>query len=555
MRLYLNAHVHTFNPLNPHAQAILTDEEKIVAVGAQAQLAAHSTGAQTVDLGGATVIPGLVDAHLHAMSYAESLAQVDLREAQSEAQAVDMIRSFAATLPQGAWVTGGRWDFNRWGTGERPTRALLDASVPDRPVAVWSIDFHTLWCNGAALAAAGIDGNTPQPRGGEIVHDQTGEPTGVLREDAATLVERQLPRLPRNLEADIMDQAQLQWLSEGLTGVHDIDGEHSREAWFGLRERDDLRMRVVKYLRLEEMDWAIENAWHTGDGDAWFTKGGLKLFSDGALGSQSSYMSTPFPHRHDPAQELQPNYGMQIATEDLLVEQIEGALAHGIGTAIHAIGDQANHHVLNAYERTWAANRAAEQRLGKVLRRRIEHAQFIQPADVHRFATMGIVASMQPRHCISDLHLLKALRPDPQLAAYAWTELAASGAALAFGSDGPVEPSNPFAAIYAAMTRADIDGDPATTFQPERRMSAYRAIEAHTSGAAYAAGREGDTGILAEGYDADFIAIDVDPLEHDGLDAASGTYESEQALFDHALAIRDTTVSHAVVGGEARFAR
>ncbi|WAL39374.1 amidohydrolase [Brevibacterium sp. BRM-1] len=553
MRLFTNAVVHTLDPARPRAEAILTDGEAIAAVGGAEELAAHAAGRleETVDLRGAPVIPGLVDAHLHAMSYAESLAQVDLRQARSEAQAVEAIAAYARTLPDGVWVGGGRWDCNRWkgGVGQ-PGRALLDAAVPDRPVAVWSIDYHTLWCNGAALRAAGIDASTPSPRGGEIVRDAEGHATGILREDAATLVERQVPHAPRELGADRMAAAQRAWLAEGLTGVHDIDGELSREAWLALRERGGLDMRVVKYLRLEEFDWAVKTGWRTGGGDAWFHHGGLKLFSDGALGSQSAFMSSAYPH----AAGAPAAYGMQIATEDVLVSQIETALSHGIGTAIHAIGDQANHHVLSAYARTQEANRAAEARFGSVLRRRIEHAQFVQPADVARFGQLGIVASMQPRHCISDLHLLAALRPDERLAAYAWGELAAAGAPLAFGSDGPVEPSNPFAAIYAAMTRADIEGDPATSFQPERRISARAALEAHTSGAAYAAGREACTGRLAPGMEADFIALDVDPLVHPGLDPETGAYGSEDALFDHACAIRDARVLVAAVGGTVRHA-
>ncbi len=556
MRLFTNARVHTFDPAHPQAQAILTDGETIVAVGDHEQLAGTATGTNTpltrddiVDLDGAVVIPGFVDAHIHAMSCADALAQVDLRATRSQAQAVEAIRTYAASLPVGMWVSGGHWDCNRWVEAAQPDRALLDAAVPDRPVAVWSIDYHTLWCNGAALAAAGIDDTTPDPRGGQIVRGAAGRATGILREDAATIVERQLPRPPRDIEADRMASAQRNWLAEGLTGVHDIDGEYSREAWLALRERGDLDMRVVKYLRLEELDWAIDSGWKTGGGDAWFHHGGLKLFSDGALGSQSSYMSQPYPHA--PGDE--PRRGMQIATEDVLVAQIEGALAHDIGTAVHAIGDQANHHVLSAYARTSAANAAAEARLGHPLRRRIEHAQFVQPADVARFAALGIVASMQPRHCISDLHLLRTLQPDPQLAAYAWADLAAAGAPLAFGSDGPVEPSTPFAAIYAAMTRADIDGDPATAFQPWRRISAYRAIEAHTSGAAFAAGREAHTGRLSAGMEADFIAIDTDPLRAAGLNSQTGVYADEDARFAHALAIRDTRVQHTVVGGALRY--
>ena len=227
----------------------------------------------------------------------------------------------------------------------------------------------------------------------------------------------------------------------------------------------------------------------------------------------------------------------------------------GIALAVHAIGDRANHHVLSAFTRTREASRLAEQRHGRPLRHRIEHAQFVRPEEVGLFASLGIVASMQPRHCISDLHLLESLRPDPRLAAYAWRDLAAEGATVAFGSDGPVEPTDPFAGIYAAMTRADFDGDPDSTFEAWRRIPAWDAIAAHTSGAAHAAGLEGRVGTLAPGMAADLIAVDVDPFVAAGGSGFTGEYASEAALFEHASAVRDATVHLTAVGGEVAFAR
>lgn len=551
-QLFVNANIHTFNPEQPHATAMLVNGETIEAVGAAEDLVAHTSGVTTVDLGGDTVIPGFVDAHVHALAHAESLAELNISKTTSLPEAVDAIRAFAAILPEGQWVTGGRWDFTKWGLAHQPDRSLLDVAIPDRPVALWSIDFHTLWCNGAALRAAGIDRNTPDPRGGTIVRDADGEPTGILREDAATLVERIIPHLPESRLGELMNNAQKQWLQEGLTGLHDIDGEFSKRAWNRVRADGDLSMRVVKYLRLDEYDWAKETGWTTGEGNDWYRHGGLKLFSDGALGSRSSYMSSPYPaEEHGETalgQKGQKNYGMQIATEDVLVEQMRDAYAHGIVPIVHAIGDQANHHVLNAFERTQGDRRAAEARLGYPLRARIEHAQFLQPADVQRFKELDLVASMQPRHCISDLHLLNALHPDPGLAAYAWQAVIDSGAHVAFGSDGPVEPTNPFAAIYAAMTRADISGDPATTFQPENRMTAYEAIRCHTAEPAFAAGQEERFGNLAVGKNADFIALNHDPL-------AVTEFGDDDALFEQATKIRDTVVNTTVVGGRVQFHR
>lgn len=554
MRLFTHAEVRTFDPANPIARAILVSQGTVLAVGEVRELrdlAGDTVPVEEIDCRGTTIIPGLVDAHLHASMYADTLADIDLRAVRSEAEAVEAIRAYAQDLPAGVWVTGGRWDSNTWDRPVQPDRALLDSALPDRPVAVWSIDYHTLWCNAAALRAAGIEDDSPSPRGGEIVRDAHGRTTGILREDAATLVERVIPVLPLEVRTARMKRAQDAWLAEGLTGLHDIDGAASRETWEALRDAGEQWLRVVKYLRLEEFDWAKRTGWRTGDGDDWYLQGGLKLFSDGALGSHTSYMSSPFPH----AEGEDPNFGIQIATEDVLREQIVDALDHGIALAVHAIGDRANQHVLSAFAATADRTIQAERSFGRPLRHRIEHAQFLRPADVARFAELGIVASMQPRHCISDLHLLDRLRPDPALAAYAWGDLARAGATVAFGSDGPVEPSNPFAAIYSAMTRADISGDPSTTFQPERRISAYAAIEAHSAGAAYAAGRETRTGRISAGMNADFLVLDHDPLSGDGYDGTTGEAASEQALFEHAIRVRDTRPLMTVVAGQVAHSR
>lgn len=581
-RLFAHGRVHTGVRPGAVDEAILVRGGRVVATGTVATLRdrAGAHRIDEVDLEGRVVLPGLVDAHLHAVSTANTITEVDLRQVRSLRAAVDTIAAHASTMPPGEWVTGGRWDSNTWdmGRGEsyQPDRALLDAALPDRPVALWSVDYHTLWLNGAALDAVGIDDRTPNPVGGEIVRDAEGRATGILREDAATIAERRIPALSLEQRAQNMLTAQRRWLAEGLTGVHDIDGAPSQEAWDALRAEDGLLLRVVKHLRLDELDRARDEGWRTGDQlgrsrraplgepeapliwgteglDDWFVRGGLKLFSDGALGSQTSFMTDPFPAR--PGEDHLPNYGLPIAGEDLLVEQIGEALDAGIALAIHAIGDRANHHVLAAFARTADASRAAERRYGRPLRHRIEHAQFVRPEEVELYARLGVIASMQPRHCISDLHLLESLRPDPRLAAYAWRDLAAAGVPLAFGSDGPVEPTDPFAGIYAAMTRAHIDGDPATTFQPERRIPAWDAIAAHTSGAAFAAGLERTVGTLAPGMAADLIAVDVDPCAADGGNGVTGEYASEAALFEHALAVRDTTVHLTAVGGEIAFAR
>lgn len=647
MRLFSNAVVRSFDPAAPDTtsavapDSILVNGEKIVAVGTRAELldiaatessttaalaSAGGIGATTVipgleieeiDCAGQVILPGLVDAHMHSVHYADSLTDLDLSNVRSLAEAVEAIRERASQMPFGEWVVGSGWDLNKWDDPRYPDRQLLDQAVPDHPVAMWSVDLHTLWTNAHGLEIAGIDDLTADPFGGEFVRDDEGWLTGLVREDATDLVARYIPEPTREEQVERLDRTQKLFLSQGLTGIHDFDSIASTLGWYDLREADQQHIRVTKYLRGPEVPWAIETGWHTGDGDDWLHRGGLKLFSDGALGSHTSHMSSPFPdpNAHDDAHDserdveaeqdaeavettdrerddasgdlgvsaeaseqeyytypgtlpeealsteaVDANYGIAQMSEDDLFDNARLATEAGISVAIHAIGDQANHHVLNVFERLRETTKDAEERFERPLRHRVEHAQFIQPDDVARFAELDVIASMQPRHCISDLHLLHLIDESAQLAAYAWPDLLSAGAHVAFGSDGPVEPANPFAAIYAAMTRANISGDTTTSFQPRRRLSATEAIRQHTFGPAYAAGLDDRRGYLAPGMDADFIVVDTDPctaegltelttLDHDGLLG----YESEEALFAHAEAIRDTTVALTVVGGQVKY--
>ncbi|AMT92832.1 amidohydrolase [Brevibacterium linens] len=584
----------TVDFMQPAPDAILVDGETIVAVGTRAELldiaaaqssttaalaSAGGVGATTVipgleideiDCGGQVILPGFVDGHIHSIMYADSLTDLDLSQTKSLAEAVALIRERADSLPVGTWVVGSGWDLNKWEDPSYPDRTLLDAEVPDHPVAMWSLDLHTLWANAHALEIAGIDEATPDPSGGSFVRDD-GQLTGLVREDATDLVARFIPEPSREEQVERLATTQELFLSQGLTGIHDFDGIAATLGWNDLHEAGRQDTRVTLFLRSPEVPWAIETGWHTGDGDDWLQCGGLKLFSDGALGSHTSHMSSPFPETDGETE----NFGIAQMTEDELFEQAHIATEAGISVAIHAIGDQANHHVLEVFDRLRDITRAAEEKYDRPLRHRVEHAQFIQPSDVARFAELGVLASMQPRHCISDLHLLHLIDESAQLAAYAWPDLLEAGAHVVFGSDGPVEPANPFAAIYAAMTRANISGEASTTFQPHRRLSAVEAVRLHTQGPAFAAGLEARRGYLAPGMDADFILVDTDPCAAEGLssdalntEAAAQSsdlngsrtptdgllgYDSEEALFAHAEAIRDTRVALTVVGGEIKY--
>ncbi|MFG1697912.1 amidohydrolase [Nonomuraea sp. NPDC049309] len=519
MLVYRNAAIRTGVAGAPAAQAMAVDGERIVAVGTEDEVrAVAGPAAEPVDLDGAAVLPGFYDAHIHTAQYANSRTGVDLRDARSLDEALARIAEHAARLRPGGWLFGGRWDSNTWDPPVQPHRRALDSICPDLPVALPNADTHTVWANTAALRLAGIDASTPDPPGGEIVRDADGEPTGILREAAAD------PLRALMVSGDLRDRlraGQEELLALGVTSVHDIDGEDCRAAYLELREAGELKIRVHKAIPLGHLEAAIAEGRRTGDGDDWIRTGPVKVFSDGALGSHTCHMHRPFAGDEG-------NTGIAVTPYEELVRIFRTAAAAGIAVATHAIGDRANRLVLDAYEE-----------IGPTpgLRHRIEHAQHLRPQDLARMARLGVVASMQPVHCTSDISLVDALLGGHDLASYAWRGMLDAGVALAFGSDAPVESPDPFAALYAAVTRTRRDGTPEGGWQPEQRLTMAEAITAHTLGAAYAAGEQDRKGVLAPGMLADFIAVDTDPY----LEAPDAVLRAQ--------------VLTTVVGGEIRWRR
>lgn len=515
IRVYRHAVIHTGNDRLPRAQALAVQDGLILAVGSEAEVrAAAGAAAELVDLDGAAVIPGIYDAHIHTAQYAHSLSTVDLAGTRSLDEALTRIAEHAARLRPGQWLLGGRWNSNVWDRPIQPDRHALDAVCPGNPVALPTVDGHTTWANSAALRLAGIDATTADPVGGQIVRDERGEPTGILRETAADPLKRFTA--VENL-AGLLRTGQEKLLALGITSVHDIDNEDCRAAYQELAAAGDLHIRVHKAIRLEHLEAAIEQGRRTGQGDDWLRTGPVKVFSDGALGSHTCHMSRPMTGG---------GQGIAVVAYEEMVRLFRTAAQAGIAVATHAIGDQANHLVLDAYE-------AIGPTPG--LRHRIEHAQHLQATDLARMARLGVVASMQPVHCTSDIDLVDTLLAGHELASYAWRGMLDAGVALAFGSDAPVEDPNPFPALYAAVTRTRPDGIPVDGWQPEQRITMAEAIRAHTVGAAYAAGEENRKGILAPGMLADFIAVDTDPYR-----------ESPEAVLH-------TRVQTTVVGGEIRW--
>lgn len=526
--LFRHPRVFTGNASQPFVSGILVEDDRITAVGDAAELTAIHPSATVVDLPGALVLPGMHDAHIHTAGIARSLVAVDLRGARSLQDALERVREHAELLPPGSWIFGGRWDSNKWERPVQPTAADLDTVSGDHPIALSTIDGHTMWANSEALRRAGIDARWPDPPGGMAVRDADGNPTGILREAAQDPIGEIAAGPDAGDLRQLLLAAQTHLLSVGLTAVTDLNGEEARAAYLAIKDAGELAIRVVKAVPMEALQSAIAEGRRTGDGDDWFRVGPVKLFSDGALGSRTCHMSRGFAD--DPS-----NRGMEVMTHQQLYAAAHAAVTAGIAVAVHAIGDQANHVVLDVFEQI-------RRETGSTLPLSIEHTQFLQPGDVARLRTWDVTASMQPTHCTSDIDLVRALLPEHDLVAYGWRSVLDSGAALAFGSDAPVEEANPFHGIHAAVTRQRADNTPDGGFQPAERVTVAEAIAGYTTGPAKLTGAADHRGTLAAGMLADFIAVDTDITD-------------PAILADEPLRIRDTQVLQTIVGGETRWQR
>ncbi len=479
--------IWTGSSSDPWTDALLVEDGRIVAIGADAVEA----GGTTIDLPGEVVMPGLHDAHIHTEWVARDLSAVDLREARSLDETLALVRAHEANLPEGEWLHSGRWNHNRWDVPVQPDRHSLDTVSGGRIAALSSVDGHTIWANSLALQRAGITRDTPDPVGGEIVRDAQGEPTGILRESAQELLEV----IPHELSPlrPWLEQNQQRLLSVGLTSITDIDGEDVRAAYAAIHADGALRIRVNKCTRAPDLELAIAEGRRSGQGDDLLRVGPVKFFSDGALGSHTAHMTEPFIGHE--------GCGIAAMPYEVLLERTLMAVRSGLDVCTHAIGDEANRLVLNAFDVV-----RAEGHTGVL---RIEHAQHVLPVDIPRFRSLDVIASMQPSHCTADLELADAIIGPRRLASYAWRSFLDAGVRLAFGSDAPVEDPNPFYGLHAAVTRQRADGHPLGGWRPEERVTLDEAVHAHTVGSHEAVGRV-DVGRLMPGQLADLVTVDRD---------------------------------------------
>jgi predicted amidohydrolase YtcJ len=511
MYLY-NARIYTQNAARPLAEALAIEGGRILAVGDSASIrSAYGGRMQGIDLHGQVVIPGLVDAHIHLESYSQALQYVDCETATRQ-ECLERVAERARQAPPGAWILGHGWNQNNWLDGYG-TAADLDAVVPDHPVFLTSKSMHCAWVNSAALHLAGIGSDTPDPLEGRIGRDAHGNPDGILFEDTAQLIENVLPQPAPDQVVEAIHAALPGLWRMGLTGVHDFDRRTCFVALQILHQRGDLRLRVLKSIPLEDLPSAAAMGLRSGFGDDWLRIGSVKCFADGALGPRTAAMLQPY-------EEEPQNHGMLMLDAEELFERGRLAVENGISLAVHAIGDRANHEVLNAFERLRALEGVhsgdgfSQGRVeAGLLRHRIEHVQIIHPQDAGRLAELGLVASMQPIHATSDMLMADRYWGERSAWSYAWKTQLHCGATLAFGSDAPVESPNPFWGLHAAVTRQRLDGSPGPQgWHSEQRLTVEQALYAYTVGAAYAAGWEDRLGRLSQGFLADLLVLDVDPF-------------------------------------------
>ncbi|MBM3178996.1 MAG: amidohydrolase [Chloroflexi bacterium] len=513
MKFLYNANIHTLDESCPKASAILIAGGRIIAVGQKNTLEGLAHGkVEKQDMKGKTILPGLTDAHIHIQHYALGLTKVDC-ETKTKGECLRRVAERVEHSKPGEWVLGHGWNHNEWlpspsgrgagGEGTWPIASELDAIAPHNPVYLTAKSLHAAWASTSALNLANITDDSPNPKDGAIQRDAKGLATGILLETAMELVAKIIPETTlEEIEQAIQTAQPILW-KMGITGIHDFDRRDSFMALQSLRARNKLKLRVNKNLPVESVQQANELGLRTGFGDEWLWIGSVKAFMDGALGPHTAAMFQPYENEPE-------NKGILNMDGEELFEHCRKAADVGLSMTVHAIGDRANHEVLNAYEQL----RKYESEKGLPhLRHRIEHVQLVHPDDAPRLAKLNVIASMQPIHAPSDMFAADRFWGTRSAFAYAWRTQLKHGAHLAFGSDAPVESPNPFWGIHAAVTRQRADGSPsAEGWYPEQKLTLAEALSAYTLGAAYAANAEHRLGKLAENYLADLIVLDHDPF-------------------------------------------
>ncbi|HMO81763.1 MAG TPA: amidohydrolase [Pyrinomonadaceae bacterium] len=495
----LNANIHTMDAKQPRAQAMAVLDGKIIAIGTDAEIRRFA-GAETrrIDAGGRLIIPGFNDAHVHFLQTGFQLSSVDLRDAPTPEEFVKRIKEFAAKLPKGRWILGGKWDHENWTPNDLPTAAMIDAVTPDHPVFISRLDGHMALANSLAMRLAGVDKDTKEVEGGEIVRDAQGNPAGVFKDAAMGYINRVIPAAHWEAKLEAAQAATEHAASLGITSVQDMSSGTDIGVFQELMRQGKLKTRIYGCSPLGDYKRWENTGVRFAFGSPMLRVGCLKGYSDGSLGSTTAWFFNPYLDAPD-------SVGLasdEIPTMPEMVEQADNA---GLQINIHAIGDRANATVLDIFASTAKKNGDRDRRF------RIEHAQHLRDEEIRRFGPQRVVASMQPFHIIDDGRWAWKRLDEPRLkGTYAFRTLLDTGGVLAFGSDSPVAPLNPLWGVYAAVTRRTLDDKNPDGWIPEQKISVYETIKAFTVGSAYAEYQELVKGTLMPGMLADFVVLSDD---------------------------------------------
>src|SRR6266571_4982455 len=510
--LLLNANVITMDPTRLNAQAIAVQGDRIAWVGNNEEARRLFAGAaRVIDLHGATVLPGLIDAHVHLLELGKSLLRLNLKDVRDETEAVARVKQRVALAAPNEWILGWGWDEGKWAS-HYPTNQALSEISPNNPVYLVGLHSFAAWANQQALQIAGVTKDTKDPENGKILRDEkTAEPTGILLNRAQALVEKHIPPMTLEQTKKAIELAAGECVRNGLTSVHDARVSPIMLQAFRELIREG-RMPLRVYAILDGADHALVDEWLKRgpeiDPQHRLTIRSFKLFADGALGSRGAALLQPYS-------DAPQTKGVITTPEKDVYELTHRSLEGGFQVCTHAIGDAANRMVLDAYTRALdelpASRKVGPGSLHIRPRLRIEHAQVLAPEDIPRFAQLGVIPSMQPTHCTSDMPWAeKRVGPERIKGAYAWRSLLATGVHLPLSSDFPGETLNPFYGIYAAITRQDPNGNPAGGWYPEQRLTLNEALRGYTIEAAYAEFEEQAKGSTERGKLADFTVISRD---------------------------------------------
>lgn len=499
--VFLNGFVWTVDPARPEAEALALKGNKIVRVGSSTEIEKMMGPAtQVVDLKGAFVLPGFTDCHTHFIDGGFSLSCVQLGKARSREDFANLIKNKARELGPRAWILNGNWDHQQFDPPELPNKGWIDDATPDNPVCVNRHDGHMVLVNSLALEMAGITKDTAVPAGGEIVKDPlTGEPTGILKDAAMDLVMELIPE-PALEEKITAARAALNEANRfGVTSIHDMGYVSSFEVYNKLMAQARLTARLKLYVPIREIERLTGPNKESFPENDFLKIAGLKGFVDGSLGSSTALFFDPYSD--DP--EKKGILASDMFPEGIMEDRIMEADRAGLQVAVHAIGDEANHIILDIFQKVIRTNGERDRRW------RIEHAQHLIPEDFERFGKLGIIASVQPYHAIDDGRWAEQkIGKERASLTYAFRALSDNGAVLAFGSDWTVAPLDPLTGIYAAVTRQTLDGKNPEGWIPEQKISLEEAIKGYTLNAAYVEFSERTKGSVSEGKLADLVVLD-----------------------------------------------